>query len=246
MGDLSLSDYMDSIRRDFAAIGEISAGSLDQRIPHIEGWTVAAVIGHTGWVARYVTQALAATPEAPPSRSAVAEPPPSAEVMAWFNEGAEDLLTALESADPDTLRPTFTGAQPARWWIRRMAHEFAMHRWDAFSAIGSPEPIDAKLAEDGIDEVFQVFTPARARFETLAGTGETVHLHATDIEGGEWSMTLNAEEVVWERSHTKADVAARGPVSDLLLLLWSRIPPSRLELFGEATILERWQEAAKF
>jgi hypothetical protein len=29
-------------------------------------------------------------------------------------------------------------------------------------------------------------------------------------------------------------------------LLWSRLPPSRLDTFGDASLLDRWQHAAKF
>jgi hypothetical protein len=41
-------------------------------------------------------------------------------------------------------------------------------------------------------------------------------------------------------------VAARGSTSDLLLLMWSRIPAGRLEVFGDADLLYRWQAAAAF
>ena len=57
---------------------------------------------------------------------------------------------------------------------------------------------------------------------------------------------IGADGVEWQQAHEKGDVAARGPVSDLLLMLWGRIPPSRLQLFGDASLLDRWQAAAKF
>jgi hypothetical protein len=84
------------------------------------------------------------------------------------------------------------------------------------------------------------------QFETLAGTGQTIHLHATDIEAGEWLLDLQPDQVRWERSHAKGDVAARASASDLLLLLWSRIPPAAVETFGDAGLLSRWQQAATF
>jgi uncharacterized protein (TIGR03083 family) len=199
-----------------------------------------------GWVYRYAALALQADIEDPPSRSSVPEPPPGPEVVDWLDQGYVEVRSALERTDPDKPCMTFTGPQPASWWSRRLAHEVAMHRWDAEAAVRGPEPIDPRQAKDGIDEVLQVFVPARMQFPALAGKGETVHLHATDIDGGEWLMTYGADEIEWERAHAKGDVAARGPVSDLLLLLWSRIPPARLEVFGEAALLNRWQEAATF
>ncbi|MGB5758677.1 MAG: maleylpyruvate isomerase family mycothiol-dependent enzyme [Acidimicrobiales bacterium] len=246
MTNLSASDYRHLLRVEAARLSQIVPQQLPLDLPHIEGWTVRSVIGHTGWLFRFARLALTSDADSPPSRSSVPEPPPGDEVIGWFTEGATDLQATLEDIDLETLRPTFTGPQPAVWWLRRLSHEISIHRWDAESAFTSPEPIEARQARDGIDEVLEVFTPMRMQFATLDGKGETVHLHATDIEHGEWFMTFHPDSVSWDHSHAKADVAARGTVSDLLLLLWSRIPPSRLEIFGDASLLDRWQDAAKF
>lgn len=246
MTTLTSADYQHLLRVEAARLSQVEPSHLDLELPHIEGWTVRSVVGHTGWVFRFAKLALAADPENPPSRSSVPEPPPGDEVMEWFAEGSQELQLALESVDLESMRPTFTGPQPATWWMRRLSHEVSIHRWDAESAFGSPDPIDARQAKDGVDELLQVFTPQRMQFATLGGAGETVHLHATDIDDGEWFMTYGPDAVEWNHSHAKGDVAARGPVSDLLLLLWSRLPPSRLEVFGDASLLDRWQRAAAF
>ena len=219
---------------------------LELELPHIEGWTVRSVLGHTGWVFRFAKLSLEADPDNPPSRSSVPEPPPGDDVIAWFSTGSDELQAALENADLDAIRPTFTGPQPATWWLRRVSNEVSIHRWDVESAFASPDPIDAQQAKDGIDEILEVFAPNRMQFATLGGQGETVHLHATDIDDGEWFMTYGPDSIEWNHSHAKGDVAAQGPVSDLLLLLWGRIPASRLKIFGEAKLLDRWQEAAAF
>lgn len=246
MTALTPADYRDRLEVEATRLSEIDAGDLAHDVPHLDGWTVASVLGHTGWVLRFASLALAADPADPPSRSSVPEPPPGDEVIDWFATGTDELQRALASTDLATLRPTFTGPQPAGWWLRRLSHELSIHRWDAESAFRRPEPIDGRQARDGIDEVLQVFTPHRMQFATLDGEGETVHLHATDIDDGEWVLTYGAESVAWEHAHARGDVAARGPVSDLLLLLWSRIPASRLEVYGDAALLDRWQEAATF
>ncbi len=246
MATLSGTDCRRFLELEAERLAQTDDSDLGLEIPHIDGWTVQSVIGHTGWVYRYVDAALQATPDDPPSRSAVPEPPTSEGVVAWLAEGAEALMARFDQIDLDEIHPTFTGPQPGHWWLRRIAQESAMHRWDVQSARGKPDAIDPALAKDGIDEVLEVFTPARMQFPTLNGAGETVHLHATDIDDGEWVLTYQADSVAWEHNHTKADVAARGPVEDLLLLVWSRIPPSRLEIFGDSTLLDRWQEAATF
>lgn len=243
---MSSSDYLHLLRTENARLSQVAEANLNDPIPHVDGWTVQDVVGHTGWVARYVTEVIATDLSNTVSRSSIPEPPADASVLQWFSEASTKLIEALGTADPEHVCKTFVGPQPVRWWIRRMANEFSMHRWDAFSASGSPDPIHSSLAADGIDEALTVFAPSRLEFGELGGNGETVHLHATDIDDGEWLVQLGAAEITWERSHVKADVAARGPVSDLLLMIWSRIPPSRLEVFGDASILDRWQQAASF
>lgn len=246
MTRLDSVDYRHFLKTESARMAEIRAEHLTARVPHIEGWTVHNVVGHLAWVCRFVVESLESDPQSPPSRSSVGEPPVGPEVLDWFTEAVELVDAALTKADLDALRPTWTGPQPAAWWLRRLSHEVSMHRWDAFASIGVAEPIDAGQAQDGIDEVLEVFVPNRMQFDTLGADRETVHLHSTDIDDGEWLIELGPESVSWERGHAKGDVAARGTTSDLLLLVWSRIPPGRLDVFGDAGLLDRWQASAAF
>ena len=55
-------------------------------------------------------------------------------------------------------------------------------------------------------------------------------------------MRLAPDGVVVTREHAKGDVAARGPASDLLLLVWGRDRPDAVDVFGDAALLDRWQE----
>jgi uncharacterized protein (TIGR03083 family) len=246
VSDLTPAEHRHLFQVETARLSHVEPSQLELDVPHLEGWTVRSVIGHMGWVFRFAKLALESGPDERPSRSSVPEPPPGDEVIDWLATGYRELLVVLDGVDLDSLHPTFTGPQPARWWFRRLSLEVAMHRWDAESASSSPEPIDARQALDGVDEILEVFVPHRMQFPVLAGDGETVHLHATDIEGGEWFLTYRPDSVDWERVHAKGDVAARGTMSDLLLLVWGRIPPSRLEVFGDISLLERWQRAATF
>lgn len=246
MTRLSAADYQHLFRVEAARLTQVEERDLRVEIPHLEGWTVQSVVGHTGWVYRFANMMLHADPDNPPNRGSVPEPPPGPEVIEWTADGGNELEKTLSEIDLDSLHPTWTGPQPALWWLRRIAHEVSMHRWDAESATSTPSPIDARQAVDGIDEVLEIFAPNRMQFEVLAGNGETVHLHATDVDDGEWVVTYHPDHIDWEHAHVKSDVAARGTASDLLLLVWCRLPPSRLELFGDAALLDRWQTAAAF
>jgi uncharacterized protein (TIGR03083 family) len=175
-----------------------------------------------------------------------AEPPddaPAGEALvAWFRDGAHALVDVLASTDPATPVWTFGSDRTVAFWRRRRALESAVHRYDAQLAAGSPEPIEAQLAADGVDEFLGVFVPRWGK-EVAAG-GETLHFHCTDVEG-EWLVSRDDQGVRVTREHAKGDVAARGPASDLMLFVWGRVPASQLEVFGDATLLDRFRTASR-
>ena len=119
-----------------------------------------------------------------------------------------------------------------------------MHRWDAQLAAGHTEPIDHALAVDGIDEFFALI-PFWRRESTLHSSGESIHLHCTDGDG-EWLVRLAANGVLVTREHAKGDVALRAPASDLVLFLYGRFDAANAEVFGDASLLERWQQLVKW
>ena len=134
---------------------------------------------------------------------------------------------------------SWTDDRTVGFWARRQAHELSVHRWDAQAAAGTTAPIDRELAADGIQELFDIlpFRPGGAP----TGNGETIHLHCTDGDG-EWLVRLAPEGVTVVNEHAKGDVAARGGASDLLLMMWGRIPVDQVEVFGDASLLERWSD----
>ena len=85
----------------------------------------------------------------------------------------------------------------------------------------------------------------RAGFaDAMRGDGQTLHFHATDAPG-EWVARREPDRVVLERTHTKADVAVRGPAAELLLVLSRRREldaASTLEVLGDRALLVHWIE----
>ena len=188
------------------------------------GWTVADLLGHHAGVFCFATAQLRAEPG---SDLVAFDPPPAGDPLEVFSATADGLFAAFAAVDPDEHRPNWAGAPTAAFWWRRMAQEAAIHRWDAEAAHTEPDPIDAELAADGVDELADTFL-AQAKRRGITGTGETVHLHATD-DGvtGEWMFTFTPEGVDVERAHGKGDMAVPGSASDLLLFAWNRRPVER-------------------
>ena len=218
---------------------------LDARVPSCPEWDVAALLGHIGGVQRWAADMSQRAPDAervPRDERAV---PGTGELVDWFRAGTGILVDAL---DRPADEPAWSWIPPATvgFWQRRQAHEAAMHRVDAQlaarssarSSAGAPTPIPVELATDGIDEflsMIQAFGPPG-----LAGSGETLHFHCTDI-AGEWLVYLGPDGVALEREHAKGDVAVRGAASALLCWLQGRGSLEPLEVFGDGALLDRWR-----
>jgi uncharacterized protein (TIGR03083 family) len=238
---MDFADQLSSLRADTEALLVAARDELDRPVPACPGWTCERLVGHLGRVQRS-TAVWVTTGERPE----VERPPAGDAVLDWTRDGVDELVTALATIDSTAPVDTgWTGTQPAEFWSRRMAVEAALHRHDAESAVGDPAPIATPVAIDGIDEMFEVVLPQQG-VDALGASGTTLHLHATDPdidqhEGGEWLITFGADGVSVERSHAKGDIAVRGSASDLLLLLWNRVDAETLDVFGDASLLERWR-----
>jgi uncharacterized protein (TIGR03083 family) len=236
-------DYLQALRDDGTALARAARQGLDPPVPACEGWTVADLVLHTGMVHRHKLEIVRGRLAQPPSPW----PPPAparAELLGWYEQGLEELLTVLEATDPGT--PVWTFYRPDRtvgFWYRRMAQETAVHRVDAESAHGDPRPVPAALAADGVAELLEVFLARRAEGEPVGGRGETVHLHATDT-GGQWQLRLLPAGVEVGQGHARGDAGAAGTASDLLLFLWGRAGADPLERAGDPALLPRVRELA--
>ncbi len=241
MGPMDRTDYLASLRRDGDLLLTTAAAGLDRPVPTCPGWTSERLVGHIGRTHRW-TAGWVATGESPD-----VEPAPEGEaVVAWARTGLDELVAALDALDPDADVDTWLDRQPAMFWARRMAVETALHRVDAEAAAGAVTPVATDLAVDAIDELFEVVLTYSGT-DDLPRTGQTIHLHATDAElaeaegAGEWLITVAAEGLSVTHEHAKGDLAVRGPVSDLLLLLWNRRDTEGLQVFGDESILADWR-----
>ncbi|MCX7621655.1 MAG: maleylpyruvate isomerase family mycothiol-dependent enzyme [Acidimicrobiales bacterium] len=242
---MTLDDqYREAIRRAVAGLGALDPSDLSFQVPSCPEWDLEALVAHLATIHHWAAGLLRAGLNERFSRRDVGAPPPGAQVLGWLDAGSKLALAALEE-DLDRPVRTWAGEQPARWWLRRLAHESSMHAWDGLSAVGRSFIVKPPLAVDAINETFDLFVPILFRHDLFAGHGETMHLHATDA-AGEWHVTFDPGVARTERLHTKADVAVRGPAFELLLLLWGRRQIKELEVFGNEEILERFRAAAQF
>jgi uncharacterized protein (TIGR03083 family) len=245
-------EYLEAIKRESTALADaLRAGDVATPVPACPGWTIGRLVKHTGTAQRWADTIVERRSTEPVlAKSIDLELSDDAQSDAgrladWFERGASHLGATLGAVEPSVELWSWSGDHRAGFWSRRMAQETVVHRWDGQAARGAADAIDGALAVDGIEERFDNLPATTARSGVaMTGQGETVHLHCTDRDG-EWLVRLLADGPQITREHAKGDVAARGSASDLLLLVYGRIPPERVEVFGDVDVLRRFQELAK-
>jgi uncharacterized protein (TIGR03083 family) len=216
-----------SLERDSASFAKIlRTADLATPVPDCPGWTLRDLASHLGGVHRWahdivVSGAPGDEPEGPRDRDPL---------IAWFVQGAAQLLTVLRDADP--AAPTWTfGPRPrlVSFWVRRQSHETSMHLQDARRAVGEGYVVDPYFAADGVDEVVTVMFPRQVRLQRIEPLSRGVRIELSDVPGASWVLAGDGTD------RTAGSVATvRGTAEELLRALWGRKGAQTLTVEGDA------------
>lgn len=202
-----------------AAAATISQASLDAQVPSCPDWTFAELLWHLGRVQRFWGSAMRAGDVDPEFPADAPAPTQADELEPWFRESTRQLLDALREMPWDA--PAWV------WWkedrtvgaiARHQVQEAAVHRWDAQLALGTPEPLPEKLADDGVDEFLWIIRQMRG--------SEPIAFRATDT-----GNTFSAGQ-------DEADVTVSATASDLVLLLYGRVSADQVKIAGDRAKLD--------
>jgi uncharacterized protein (TIGR03083 family) len=207
---MDAAGYLSHLRQEFAAFEACLGDGSDLSAPvqHCGDWTLYDLAGHLGggnlWAAAGVTEQRG-------DYQAPAAPREPAALGTWLRGTCAVLLAAL---DTDPAAPAWTIAPPPTvgFWQRRRCLETLIHRWDAQNAAGTPAGFDPGLADDGVAEVIDVMAPRQVRLGRTGAPPHAVRLVATDT--GSQRVLGTGEPVA----------TARATATDLLLMLWGRLP----------------------
>ncbi|GAB2600490.1 maleylpyruvate isomerase family mycothiol-dependent enzyme [Kribbella endophytica] len=222
-------------------------------VPTCPEWTLADLVDHVGGTHRMVTMLVAEQLTDPSAAFAAYVPAPSdsSQWGAWLNGTAAEAKRAYDAAGDDV--PVWDpngGVAGGPYWARRLFGEACVHRADAAATVGASYELPPEHAVEAIEDWLATMTSptywaSKSRYaKAMSGTGQTLHLHATDAPG-EWVARLEPDKVVLEHGHEKADVAVRGPATDLMLVLSRRRPLEEtptLEIHGDRALFEHWIE----
>jgi uncharacterized protein (TIGR03083 family) len=240
----SYAELVATVRREGEGIVSAAGmGSLDTPVKSCGTWTMRDLLLHVGQiythVARLVGERVSADPGAKPPVPDGADPVP------YVSDALDELVDALSSADSTT--PVWNWSpEPdvAAFWARRMAHESAVHRYDAQRAHGVAQPVSADVAHDGMDELVDVILPRVVARDRPTLPEATYAFLATDE--GEWIVRTSADGTERTATAKHADVTVRGPSSSVLLACYGRVKWASLEVDGETSLLETWSAALRF
>lgn len=233
----------------------IAGADLASPVPSCPGWNVGQLVRHVGGAHREA-ESVVRTGEQPgpddfrdPTHFQERD---AAALGDWIVAGAEQLATTLRAAGPQVPLPGPLADMTSSFTARRMTHETALHRADAVLALNQEYDLDADIALDAIDEWMELGSlpmhfDVHPWMRELLGPGRTLHFHATDTDA-EWVVDLTGDAITWRRTHEKAAVAVRGPLLELLLLIYKRRPADsgRVEIIGDNELLDFWLERVSF
>lgn len=226
-----------------AAVDRLAAtvGELDPLapVPTCPDWTVTSLVEHVVAIHRWVVHVLE-TGAAHPGASATA---PAAEVAGladWYRAEAARMQRLMADADPAAPCWNFARVNETyAFWPRRQTHEVTVHTFDAMSAGGRDLRLDAAIAADGIDELLTVFGVRMATRGQPAELAAPIVIAPNDVDDA-WTVGPATEPggpVTVTTARVDAAVASiHGTASDVLLVLWKRLPVERVSIEGDAAV----------
>lgn len=235
--------YVRALVTEGEALIAAAERDLEAKVPSCPEWTVSDLVRHTGNVHRHKRETVRRGGVARPTDLTWPPAPPSgAALAAWYREGVTLLANELAAADPEQPAWNWSGDHRVAFWLRRMAQETLVHRWDAEAATGAPGPVDPALAADGVDEFLTLWLPDEdSRYD---GPQATVRLAATDT-GDDWLVDLRDSPPMVRDNGERADVEITGSAADLLLTLWRRLAPDTLSVDGDRKVFLALLDAAE-
>ncbi|MER7013246.1 maleylpyruvate isomerase family mycothiol-dependent enzyme [Saccharopolyspora sp. NPDC000359] len=205
------------------------------------GWDVRQLVQHLAQAYTRAELSLHLEPGSP--RPEVPRPPADFDdALAWWDERLADLRHTLSTMDPDRPVRWFHGTGTPRHWMRRAAHETAIHRLDAEHALAELGPdhvheliFDPELAADGIDEFLTELLPlgdwtgSKAEGQVLVHAPDAGRAWLVQFRPGEPPQAGNATGTALE-----VDATIAGTADAVYRRVWGR--PSTAVVTGGTTL----------
>jgi uncharacterized protein (TIGR03083 family) len=233
----------------------LEGADITAPVPSCPGWNVSQLSRHVEGGLRWAREIVATRVSEPPPDAALRDLSTAAhedpdELAVAIRDAATSLVEALRAAGPAAQMWCPVAGGGSAFYARRFAHETAAHRADAALALGLPFVLDGDVACDGVEEWLELGSmpfhfDVHPWMKELLGPGRTIGLHAAD-SGMRWLLDLTGDAITWRRGDEPASAQLRGPVTDLLLVLYRRLPVTAVEVVGDEGLVDFWLERVAF
>jgi uncharacterized protein (TIGR03083 family) len=194
------AEQLTTIDQEGRRLIDVARRDPDLVVPHYPTWTLRDLVLHVAAVhGRVTTVCRSLSTERVPA----AQRPPGSDPFEWGAVTLAQMLEALEAADLEAEVWTLVADKRLVFWVRRMVIETGVHRWDAESAFGPPQPLLPTVARQGLDEFPEMYLGR-------LGDVQTAEFVATDLD------------LVWRYGDGPPTATVEGTASDLFLRLMSR------------------------
>ncbi len=208
------------------------------RVPSCPDWSLDDLVQHVGEVYWHKVDCIRLNARPSPNASGSGRYPHEEPDLTGLSsvqvleQGYARLNEIFEQYPPEA--PAWTWFEPDQsvgFWIRRMAHETAVHRFDAELAVGTPTEIDAGLAEDGIDEVLACMLVSDIEPGDYPAGRPDVQVRTGTRS---WFVRFDPDGLSVD-TQGEATTVIHGGASDLELWLYNRIAGEKLGYTGDLT-----------
>lgn len=240
---LDLDTTLQMIQREGEALIAAAQTHATAQVRACPEWNATELAIHTAGVHRRVAHWCAGRLQQP-ERWPDHAPADLTAPWDWCRAGLDLVVGALRDIGPEESVWTWTDRKNGGFYHRRMLHETVVHRWDAQDAAGTPSPIDAEVATDGVNELMDVGMRYRGDGSPLDYPEGDVLLERTDGTD-RWRLRAMDGTLLVGRNGdagTSADATVQGLAEDLLLWLWGR--RGHVTISGEDDIAAAWSAVA--
>ncbi len=227
--------YFELIDHDTERLLAMGERDLTAQVPCCPGWDVRDVLAHTAEVYEHKVRMMADNgwPSPwPPADFADRDP------LDFLRQAKADLFEEFARHQPDEQTTTFSPDDTTiTFWMRRMALEVAIHRYDAELAHGEMSPVPDDLALDGIDEMLRVMLEVDES-EDVPTDHPVEAMVAVEAAGRRWLCDLRERSVtITTDSANPAAATVGGDPAVVFLWLWGRVGDERVERSGDSNVL---------
>jgi uncharacterized protein (TIGR03083 family) len=223
---MDTASLLTQLHAEVEQLGQLTTAALPDSahfpVPACAGMDLAELVRHVGSVHRLVADWVrdGRRPDV------WAQAPDGGEDLAtWSRRGSADMLETLSGRSPGQPCATWSATdRTVGFWIRRMAHETAVHRVDVAQTYGERWTVEPELAADGIAEALELWLGTRLGTQ-VGGSGRATRLMTIAGAGGpavDWTIRPLKTIVEFRNGPAGADATVTGTPAALWAWTWGR------------------------